>query len=87
MQPDSSLPIYGHRSDGSGVNVYDFQMKSWPMRFRTSGGNAYLTGRWSRFAQAKQQSGGDTIAFYELNYPYKVMKTQKNVRSICQVAA
>jgi hypothetical protein len=37
--------------NGSEVIVYDVQMKRWPlMLFRVSGGNAFFTGGWSRFA-------------------------------------
>ncbi|KAE8123903.1 hypothetical protein FH972_018822 [Carpinus fangiana] len=54
-------------ANGSEVIVYDVQMKPWTMRFRTSRGSAYLTRGWSRFAQAKQLSEGDSITFYELN--------------------
>ncbi|KAE8123888.1 hypothetical protein FH972_018807 [Carpinus fangiana] len=61
-------PIFGHPSNGSHpVSVYDVQIKRWPMHFRTSGGRDYLTGGWSRFAQAKNLREGDRISFYELN--------------------
>ncbi|XP_059440965.1 B3 domain-containing transcription factor NGA1-like [Corylus avellana] len=49
------------------VSVYDVQMKRWPMRCRRSGGKAYLTRGWSRFAKQKNLSEGDRITFYELN--------------------
>jgi hypothetical protein len=51
------------------VTVYDVQMKRWPMFFRRNAGNVYLTGGWSRFAQGKRLSEGDTITFYKLNCP------------------
>jgi hypothetical protein len=54
MQPDSTL-VYGHRSNGSDLIVYDVQMNSWPMHFRRIGGNVSLTQGWSRFGQAKQR--------------------------------
>jgi hypothetical protein len=49
------------------VTVYDVQMKRWPMCFRTTRGKAYLTGGWSRFAEKKKLSEGDTVTFHKLN--------------------
>ena len=50
------------------VSVYDVKMKRWPMHFRSStGGKAFLTRGWSRFAKEKKPGEGDRITFYELN--------------------
>jgi hypothetical protein len=36
------------------------------MRFRTSGGNAFLSRGWSLFAREKRLGQGDAITFYEV---------------------
>jgi hypothetical protein len=48
------------------ITFYDVQMRPWPMRFRTSGENAFLSRGWSLFVREKRLGQGDAITFYEV---------------------
>ncbi|XP_062148029.1 B3 domain-containing transcription factor NGA4-like [Alnus glutinosa] len=48
------------------ITFYDVQMRRWPMRFRTSGGNGFLSRGWIQFAREKQLEQGDTITLDEV---------------------
>jgi len=65
--PKQHAPRFCPPANGSELIVYDVHMKRWPMRFLTKGEQAYLTRGWTRFAQAKELSEGDTVTIYELN--------------------